>query len=178
MSYLRQLGTSSNPSRGKDFVVSVSNEKYIDEIQAIGSRIAALSAQSDGTMAAPVAEKLGAIAAARLRQKLIAVLGWRATVKDALNSYLPNVLLTGLKAVTDRFRSGASSAAGGQPVTREGMLQRVAAAGASSALLADTQRELSEIERTMESGEFRAFVEKAAPELLREERRAAGDKAA
>lgn len=171
LSYIRQLGTSSNPSRGKDFVVSLSTETYIDEIQKIAKHIAAIAAQADGAKAEEVAERLHAISTARLREKLIAVLGWRATVKGALKSYAPQVLIAYAKALGERFRSGKSSAAGGRPISREGMLELTAKAGASAALMAETQRELADIERTMESGDFIAFVRASAPELLRQDER-------
>jgi glycosyltransferase domain-containing protein len=178
MSYLRQLGTSSNPSRGKDFVVSVSSETYVDEIQRIAKQIAAIAAQADGADAGAIGERLNAIAAARLREKLVAVLGWRATVKETLKRYVPQVLLACMKAVGDRLRSGASSAAGGRPISREEMLNLMASAGASASLLAETQRELAAIEHTMASGDFIAFVEASAPDLLRREMRAVSERIA
>lgn len=171
ISYLRQLGTSSNPSRGKDFVVSVSNEKYIDEIQAIVNRIAATSAELDGTNADAIAGKLQAISAARLRQKLIAVLGWRATVKEALKRRLPPVMLSFVKAIANQFRSGASSAAGGRPVAREAMLNAMLVASPSAGLVAETRQELDAIEQTMANGAFIAFLQSAVPDLLAQELR-------
>jgi glycosyltransferase domain-containing protein len=172
ISYFRQLGTSSNPSRGKDFVFSLSTEKYLDEIRRIVKRIAAIAAQADGAEADGVAERLNAISAARLREKLIAVLGWRATVKGALKKYMPQVLLTYAKTLGEWVRSGKSSATGGRPISREGIFQLAARAGAPTGLLAELQRDLADVERTMESGDFPAFVQACAPELLRQDKRA------
>jgi len=177
ISYLRQLGTSSNPSRGKDFVVSISSETVIDEIQQIAKHIAAIAARADGAKAEDVAPRLHAIAAGRLREKLVAVLGWRATVKDVFKGRLPNVLVEYVKTFAGRFRSGKSSAAGGRPITREGMLDLAAGAGASAELLAAMRHELKDIESTMENGEFIAFVEAAAPELLPQGGRALAERA-
>jgi glycosyltransferase domain-containing protein len=168
ISYVRQLGTSSNPARGKDFVDTVSNSTYVDEIQKIAKYIGNIAAELDGAKAEDVIEKLNAISAARLRGKLIAVLGWRASVKRALKTYMPLALTVYAKGLLGRFRSGKSSAAGGQPILREDLLQQVARSGASAMLLDETKRELADIERTMESGDFIAFVEANAPELLRQ----------
>ena len=172
ISYFRQLGTSSNPSRGKDFVYSLSAEPYVEEIQGIVKRIAVIAAQADGVEADGVAERLNAISAARLREKLIAVLGWRATVKGVLKKSIPQVLLTYAKTLSERVRSGKSSATGGRPISREGFFQLAARAGASTALLAKLQRELADVERTMENEDFLAFVQVCAPELLRQDKRA------
>ncbi len=166
ISYFRQLGTSSNPSRGKDFVVSLSTEQYLEEIQRIVKRIAMLAAQADGVVADRVAERLNAISATRLREKLIAVLGWRATVKGALKKYMPQALLTYVKILGERLRSGKSSATGGQPISREEIFQLAARAGAPTTLLAKQERELADVECTMENGDFLAFVQACAPELL------------
>ncbi len=166
MSYLRQLGTSSNPSRGKDFVFSVSTEPYVDEIQKIAQRIAAETAQADGVGAAPIADRLNVIGAARLRSKLEAVLGWRATVKTLLKRLMPAPLVGLMKIVGDRLRSGASSAAGGRSVSREAMLSLMRAAGAPAALVAETRQELDAIDETMASGAFIAFLQSAAPDVL------------
>jgi glycosyltransferase domain-containing protein len=172
ISYFRQLGTSSNPSRGKDFVYSLSAEPYLEEIQRIVKRIAVIATQADGAEADGVAERLNAISAARLREKLIAVLGWRATVKGVLKKYMPQVLLTYVKTLGERVRSGKSSATGGRPISREGIFQLAARAGASGTLLANLQRELADVEYTMENGDFPAFVLGCAPELLRQDNRA------
>ncbi len=170
ISYFRQLGTSSNPARGKDIVFSLSTEKYLEEIQRIVAHIATIASQADGVEADGVAEKLNAISAARLRDKLIAVLGWRATVKGVLKTYMPQVLLTYAKTLGERVRSGKSSATGGRPISREGMFQLVVRAGAPTGLLAEVQRELADVERTMESGDFPAFVQACAPELFRQDK--------
>ena len=172
ISYFRQLGTSSNPARGKDFVHSLSAEPYIQEIQTLLKRIAEIVAQADGVEPDGVAERLNAISAARLREKLIAVLGWRAAVKRVLKKYIPQVLLTSAKTLGERVRSGKSSAAGGQPISREGIFQLAARAGAPTALLATLQGDLADVERTMENGDFLAFVKSRAPELLRQDKRA------
>jgi glycosyltransferase domain-containing protein len=178
MSYLRQLGTSSNPSRGKDFVASISAGNYIGEIQKIVKHIATIAANADGANAGEIVNRLDAISSARLREKLAAVLGWRAAAKGALRRHVPQVLVAAMKTLGDRFRSGKSSAAGGPPVSREGLLQLAARAGAPAALLSQTERELSEVEYTLESGDFIAFVEASAPELLRREERASSERAA
>ena len=166
ISYLRQLGTSSNPSLGKDFVASISAGGYIDEIQKIVAHIATVAARADGAGAAGIAEKLEAISSARLREKLTAALGWRAAAKAALKRHMPQGLVSSMKTLGERFRSGRSSAAGGPPVSREGMLRLFVRAGASSALVSEIQHELSDVEHTMESGDFIAFLEASAPELL------------
>ncbi len=166
ISYLRQLGTSSNPSRGKDFVVSLSNETFIDEIQRITKHIATIAAKIDGANVEEAAERLQTISAARLREKLVAVLGWRATVKAALKKHVPETIIACVKAVSERLRSGKSSVAGGRSVSRTGMLQLAREAGAAAALLAQTQQELADIEYTMASGDFISFVEASAQELL------------
>jgi hypothetical protein len=147
-------------------VFSLSTEQYLEEIQRIVKRIAVIAAQADGAEADGVAERLNAISAARLREKLIAVLGWRATVKGVLKKYMPQVLLTYAKTLGERVRSGKSSATGGRPISREGIFQLAARAGAPTGLLAKLQRELADVERTMESGNFPAFVQACAPELL------------
>ena len=131
-----------------------------------------IAAQADGAEADGVAERLNAISAARLREKLIAVLGWRATVKGVLKKYMPQVLLTYARTLGERVRSGKSSATGGRPISREGIFQLAARAGAPTALLAKQQRELADVERTMENGDFIAFVQACAPELLRQDKRA------
>lgn len=170
ISYFRQLGTSSNPSHGKDFVSSLSTEPYLEEIQRIVKRIAVIAAQADGVEADGVAERLNAISAARLREKLIAALGWRATVKGVLKKYMPQVLLTYAKTLGARVRSGKSSATGGRPILREGIFQLAARAGAPTGLLAKLQREVADVEYTMESGDFPAFVQACAPELLHQDK--------
>ena len=172
ISYLRQLGTSSNPARGKDFVVSLSTEPCLEEIQRIVKHIATIAAQADGVEADGVAERLNAISAARLREKLIADLGWRATVKGVMKKYAPHVLLTYAKTLGERVRSGKSSATGGRPISREGIFQLAARAGAPTALLAKQQQELADVERTIENSDFLAFVQACAPELLRQVKRA------
>jgi glycosyltransferase domain-containing protein len=176
MSYLRQLGTSSNPARGKDFVVSLSAETYIDEIQTIVKRIAMVTAQVDGTEAEKVAESLRAISADRLREKLLAILGWRAALKGTLKKSVPEGLIEYVKKLCEPLRSGRSSAAGGRPISREALLQLVARAGAPSTLAAEMERELRDVEYTMESGDFIAFVEASAPELLLQEKCASGER--
>lgn len=172
ISYFRQLGTSSNPSRGKDFVVSLSTEQYLDEIQRIVKCIATIAAQTDAAEARVVAERLHAISAARLREKLIAVLGWRATVKGVLKTCMPHVLLTYAKILGERVRSGKSSATGGRTISREGIFQLTARAGASTAVLAKQQQEMADVESTMENGDFIAFVQACAPELLNQDTQA------
>ena len=167
ISYVRQLGTSSNPARGRDFVVSLSTGRYVEEIQGIAEQIASIVAGLDGGDAEDVREKLDAIGAERLRDKLVAVLGWRASAKRGLKRAAPQGLVAGLKAAGDRFRSGRSSAAGGRPISRDKMVQLVARAGATTALLTRMREELAEVEETMERRDFMAFVEARAPELLR-----------
>jgi glycosyltransferase domain-containing protein len=177
ISYLRQLGTSSNPSRGKDFVVSLSTGKYIDEIQTIVKHIAAVAAQADGLKSEQIAERLDAISSTRIREKLVAVLGWRAAARGAVKRHMPQLLVACMKALGERFRSGKSSAAGGRPTSREGLLRLAARAGALTGLLSETKRELSDVEHTMASGGFIAFVEASAPELLHQEKRISCERA-
>jgi len=172
ISYLRQLGTSSNPARGKDFVVSLSTESYLEEIQKIVKHIATSAAQADGAEVYGFAERLNAISASRLREKLITALGWRATVKGVLKKYMPQVLLRYVLTLGERVRSGKSSATGGRPISREGIFQLAARSGAPTALLANMQQELVDVERTMDNGDFLAFVQARAPELLCQDKRA------
>jgi hypothetical protein len=83
-----------------------------------------------------------------------------------LKKCMPQVLLAYVRTFGEWVRSGKSSATGGRPVSREGIFQLAARAGASTALLAKQQQELLDVEQTMENGDFINFLQVHAPELL------------
>jgi hypothetical protein len=166
ISYLRQIGTSSNPSRGKDFIDTLSNEEYIVETQAIVKSIASIAAESDGISQQPILKELDRLSAKHLRSKLIQILGWRNATKLWFKKYLPESALRRSRFVGDRIRSGKSSAAGGRPISREGVFTLTAEAGAAKELVEAQRKELLEIEVTLKGREFRSFVQCHAPDLL------------
>ena len=166
LSYLRQIGTSSNPSKKTDFVATVANEPYIREIQAITNAIAVEAATRGGTDPVEVKRDLDHISAERLRLKLVRLLGWRATFKGWVRAHIPGALMRAFHVAAEQIRSGRSSAAGGRPVSRAEMFRRVSEAGASQTLVDVQQAELAEIETTLQGDDFLAFVQRLASELL------------
>lgn len=169
ISYMRQLGTSSNPARGKDLVVTLGTEPYMEEIQKIVEHLAAITAKADDTDPSAVLQQLHVISAQRLRVKLVALLGWQATLKGTLKKFLPAVLVTAAKFISDRVRSGRSSAAGGKSISRKAIFRLAASAGASSPLRDVQQQELAGVEQTMGRSDFVRFLQIHAPELLSQE---------
>jgi glycosyltransferase domain-containing protein len=166
ISYLRQLGTSSNPARGKNFVASLSTEPYLEEVQKIVKHLAALVALADGVEKTAIVQTLHTISTVRLREKLLAVLGWRATVKNGLKQYLPKALLIAAKTIGERLRAGRSSATGGRAIARREIFKVISRAGATESIIVQQQAELAEVEQTMEGEEFIRFMWANAPELM------------
>jgi glycosyltransferase domain-containing protein len=166
LSYIRQIGTSSNPSREEDFVYSLSNEPYLEEIREIARSIAVLAAEADGVRSDLLYAELTRICAERLRARLVQLLGWRTACKSWLKSRLPEWIFREFRSLAAGIRSGESSAAGGRPTSRNGMFGLMQAAGASPELLAHQRRELADIEASLQGEEFLGFVKRRAPALL------------
>lgn len=169
VSYFRQLGTSLNPSREKDFIRTISNEQYVAEMQTVVKIIASLVAKNDGIDQKVIEEKLGEIAAEQLRQRLVLILGWRTEVKSWIKKAVPELLLERLRGLGDRIRSGRSSATGGRAISRKGIFDLIADAGASAEFIEGQRREFAGMEETLQSREFLAFVRANASEVLSEE---------
>ncbi len=166
ISYFRQMGTSLNPYRKDDFIDTLSNEAYLEEIRTIVKSITSLAAKNDGISPDVLEKELGRLSAEHLRSKLIQIFGWRTALKLWFKNYLPEALLQSTRLVGDRIRSGKSSAAGGRPISRERMFKFAAEAGASEELVVEQQKEFAEIEATLQSREVLAFIQRHAPELL------------
>lgn len=166
ISYFRQRGTSLNPVQKHDFINILSASAYLDEIQMVGKFIASNIAQKDHIDADVIEEELDQRATERLREQLIQVLGWRAGVRRYFKKYLPELLFHRLRLVSDRIRSGKSSATGGRPISREQMFKLMGDVGASEKFVNEQQNELAEIESTLLGREVLAFIHRHASELL------------
>jgi len=166
ISYLRQVGTSLNPSRMDKVGEVLTSEAYLNETRSIMKSIASISSKSDGIIPEVIEKELDACFAENLKAKLIQVFGWRSAVKLSVKKCLPELFLQRLRLAGERIRSGKSSAMGGRPISREQLFMLATKAGATEELVNDQNKELVEIEATLQSREFLTFIQLHACTLL------------
>lgn len=158
ISYMRQIGTSSNLAAKGNFFDTLANRKHAEETQLIIKKVASAIACNDDIHLAQLEKKLEDISTEQLRVQLRQLLGWRSSIKSKFKKYIPTMLLQKTRFISDIITKGSNTAAGGSSISRQDLFQQMADSGGPATLLVEQKSDLADMEATLNNKEMLDFI--------------------
>lgn len=161
-SYFRQYGTSLGNAFQVDWVHHLLRSNFTEDFHKMVTAIAEAAARADNTSPEAIAEDLRNAYGDGLRISLSRRYGGAGSqaplvtrVKQIVRDIAPNILTMTYKS----YRNDLARA-------RVALFDSIKGDGATAAFIERQRTELDLIEQTLSGGEFLAFIEQCAPELM------------